>query len=409
MIIDNYSIGILIGLHSLFNLTGVINMRVTIVGYEGMNSNNSNVYNIAKCLQRKDYLYRMLCPHFSQKCEIQAEKIIQEGNISRGLHAALLFSWHYFSRKIPERYLNETLFDNFAQRKMPTDSDVLLCTDGGLVHTIRKAKKNGVPTIVLLRTPHPTYLYNILSQESSRFGTWDDSIFTNKNWVLNRNITLDECDEIFVKSEIVKESCIREGVRPEKITVINSGVGVDTTYYRRGAHKGKEFTCLFIGHKSILNGVPYLLEAWKMVNPNTGKLIICGAQNQKLIQKYKEIINFDAPGIVSNPLAYYQSATIFVLPSLVNSFPRVVLEAMSCELPVIISEGVGSKVLIDDGKEGFIVPVRDAKAIAEKIQYFIDNPDEVTRMGKNARKKVESYSWPSFCDEVITKIEEIMN
>lgn len=61
--------------------------------------------------------------------------------------------------------------------------------------------------------------------------------------------------------------------------------------------------------------------------------------------------------------------------------------------PVIVTEGAGSSDLVEDGKEGFVIPIRNPKAIAEKIQYFRDNPSELKTMGKNARLKAEKYSW----------------
>jgi len=54
--------------------------------------------------------------------------------------------------------------------------------------------------------------------------------------------------------------------------------------------------------------------------------------------------------------------------------------------------------MVDDGKDGFIVPIRDPKSIADKLQYFKDNPTEIKIMGQRARMKTEKYSW--------TKIEQ---
>ena len=90
-----------------------------------------------------------------------------------------------------------------------------------------------------------------------------------------------------------------------------------------------------------------------------------------------------------------------------DPFPRTTLEAMSCGLPVIISDMVGAKDIIEDGKEGFIIPAKNVDAIAEKIQYFYDNPSEIRKMGKNARKKAKEYTWKKFAEEVIKKLEVI--
>ena len=383
-------------------------MNVTLTGYEGINPHGSNIYNIGKSMYDRGYLKRLICTYYRKKIDIDENLIIKEHLSLYGIHSLLSMSWHHISRKIPERYYNEILFDLFSQRCIPKDSDVLLCTDSGLVRSVRKAKKNGIFTIVLHRTLHPEVIYEVLKEESKKFGVTEESVFTNKKWNKNRVTTLEECDAIFVKSNLVKESCIEKGIPEEKLKVVSTGVGVDADYFKPSKRDNDKFVCLFIGHKSLLKGVPDLLEAWKMLNLEDAKLIICGVQNKKIIEQYNKIIDFDAPGSVSNPLDYYNNATVFVLPSLTDAFGRVTLEAMSCGLPIIITEGVGSKDIIEDGKEGFILPIRDPDSLAEKVQYFYDNPDEVIRMGRNARKRANEYSWGKYGEEVIERIMEVV-
>ena len=381
-------------------------MNITLTGYESVDSYNSNICHIGKSMYDSGYLKRLIGTTHRKKIDIDEYLLVKEPLALSGIRFLLSMSWHYISRKIPERYYNELLFDLFSQRHIPEDSDVLLCTDSGLVRSVRKAKKNDIFTIVLHRTLHPEVIYEVLNEESKKFRVAEESVFTNKKWNRNRVITLEECDAIFVKSNLVRESCIEKGIPEEKLKVVSTGVGVDTEYFKPSKSDDDKFVCLFVGHKSLLKGVPYLLEAWKTMDLKDAKLIVCGVQNKKIIERYNKIIDFDVPGSVSNPLEYYNNASIFVLPSLTDAFGRVTLEAMSCGLPIIITEGVGSKDIIEDGKEGFILPIRDPDLLAEKIQYFYDNPDEVIRMGRNARKRAEEYSWGKYGDEVIKKIEE---
>jgi alpha-maltose-1-phosphate synthase len=76
-----------------------------------------------------------------------------------------------------------------------------------------------------------------------------------------------------------------------------------------------------------------------------------------------------------------------VFPSLTEGFGRVTLEAMACGIPVITTEN--ARGIVEDGKTGFVVPIRDAKALAEKIQYLYDNREIASEMGRQARLAVE--------------------
>jgi glycosyltransferase involved in cell wall biosynthesis len=104
----------------------------------------------------------------------------------------------------------------------------------------------------------------------------------------------------------------------------------------------------------------------------------------------------------------YQKASVFVLPSYMDSWGQVVCEAMACGTPVIVSQNTGSKDVVEDGENGFIVDVANRKQLEEKISYFYHNRSELERMGKNARKSVEHLTWENYYDQInqiIVKIE----
>lgn len=82
-----------------------------------------------------------------------------------------------------------------------------------------------------------------------------------------------------------------------------------------------------------------------------------------------------------------RTARLFVLTSDYEGMPNALMEAMSLGLPCISTDcrPGGARTLIENGKNGIIVPVRDSDALAEKISYLLDNPDEAERMAKEAR------------------------
>lgn len=85
-------------------------------------------------------------------------------------------------------------------------------------------------------------------------------------------------------------------------------------------------------------------------------------------------------------------SSIFVLSSRFEGLPLVMLEAMSCGLPVVSYDcPCGPKDIITDGVDGFLVPTDDEQMLAEKICYLIENPNIRTQMGTAALKKSENY------------------
>jgi len=86
---------------------------------------------------------------------------------------------------------------------------------------------------------------------------------------------------------------------------------------------------------------------------------------------------------------YYASSDIVVVPSLQESWGLIATEAMASARPVIASNVGGLREQVIDGFNGFLVPPRDPKAIADRILYFLENSSEVERMGLNGRRLAE--------------------
>jgi colanic acid/amylovoran biosynthesis glycosyltransferase len=90
---------------------------------------------------------------------------------------------------------------------------------------------------------------------------------------------------------------------------------------------------------------------------------------------------------------YLTSTHVFVLTSVYEGIPNVVLEAMAMQIPVVTTKCGGVDEVIENGVDGFITPLYDVEAITQKIIYLYQNPALQEQMGKNARNKIlEAYT-----------------
>lgn len=154
----------------------------------------------------------------------------------------------------------------------------------------------------------------------------------------------------------------------------------------------ESFTVSNIGAFGPDKGQKYLVKAWQ-IRGFKGELIFAG--NPYIEPLTRGIPNIQCLGYVSEEQKneLYAKSSVYVASSVTEGFALGVLEAMSYGTPVVVTEGVGAKDCVEDGKNGFIIPIRDPSRLAEKLLYFADNPSEVKRMGENARKKAEQYRW----------------
>lgn len=87
-------------------------------------------------------------------------------------------------------------------------------------------------------------------------------------------------------------------------------------------------------------------------------------------------------------LQYYQNSDIFVLPSRAEGMPIALLEAMACGLPAVVTNVSGMAEIVENGINGFVVPVGDARALAKAIRVLGTNKKMGIKMGRLAREKV---------------------
>jgi glycosyltransferase involved in cell wall biosynthesis len=98
---------------------------------------------------------------------------------------------------------------------------------------------------------------------------------------------------------------------------------------------------------------------------------------------------------------------VMALPSVEEGLAMVQAQAMACGCPVIATTNTGAEEIITDGAEGFIVPIRDVDALAGRLQYMADHPDERAAMGQKALAKVQGFGgWRAYGDRAMAIYEE---
>lgn len=89
-------------------------------------------------------------------------------------------------------------------------------------------------------------------------------------------------------------------------------------------------------------------------------------------------------------------ADVFVFPSLFEGFALVILEAMAAGLPVITTPNTAGPDLIEDGKEGLIVPAGDPTALRAAMESLLNDPEHARAMGRAAHEKAKEYTWERY-------------
>ncbi len=285
------------------------------------------------------------------------------------------------------------LFDGLVAQDLD-DCDAFLGWASMCYSQLLKANKIGATTFIPGSSTHPLDQEQIMLGEFRKFGIKE--LPTNPILMTRMLKEFEDVDCILAASEMVASSFRSHGLG-DKLELVE--FGVDTNKFKSEPIEHDGFHVVFVGENWIRKGVYYLLKAWQGLKLKDAKLTICPNAPQFSGINYTNIVSL---GFTVDTAALYNSADLFVFPSLEEGKALVVGEAMACGLPVITTPNSGWEI----EKEGICVPAKDIKALKDAIGFFYDNRNAAKAMGKAARKYAEKHTWGMYQKELVRVITE---
>ncbi|MRR16562.1 MAG: glycosyltransferase family 1 protein [Deltaproteobacteria bacterium] len=196
----------------------------------------------------------------------------------------------------------------------------------------------------------------------------------------------------------------------DNIRVIYNGIDDEVFVPKKTPTSAKTtIKVLFSGNLSQRKGAQWLVPIAEKLGQNIKIIYTSGLQpkgflsNQANLQCLGAVPYNQMPGV-------YQDADILLFPTVREGFGLAAAEAMSCGLPVVATDCSSLPELIDEGKGGFLCPVGDVNAFAEKIRFLAENSRLRREMGEYNRAKVEKmFTLNRMIAEYRNLFEEILS
>lgn len=226
------------------------------------------------------------------------------------------------------------------------------------------------------------------------------------------------CNSAMVKEEIRAWF----GVPAEKLHVIYSGVDTERFHPRlreqERAEARKRFRIpaqatlfLYVGSGFERKGVGPLLEAMAGLAPESHLLVVGKDKRQHAFERQAAALGIAGRVRFTGPLREvtqaYAAADAFVLPTLYDPFPNVVLEAMACGLPVVTSTKSGGAELIEEGVNGFVCDALDVGKLRAAM-HRLETPAAREAMGAQARTRVEPFTLQRMADRYLELYRRVL-
>ncbi len=276
------------------------------------------------------------------------------------------------------------------------ECDVFHGFEGAVLYSMRKAKKQGAKAVLDYPIFHFSTIREIMKEEYERFGLKaPEHLVKDDVNILRKKQEIEEADFILVPTQRIAEDFVRYGKPPEQVHAIQ--YGFNPARFTPKEKSSERFRVLFVGIVGFRKGVYYLMEAFKQLRLKDAELILISPIEEDfkpILSKYEGIFRY-IHSLPNEKLSEaYQSASIFVFPSLVEGSAYVIYEAMASGLPVIVSENAGA--VARDGIDGFVLPIRNIEALKEKILMLYENKDLRRQMGKSAAEYVKQFTWDNY-------------
>ncbi len=286
------------------------------------------------------------------------------------------------------------------------------------------------PGILFQVHPHPLTIRRILTEELAAHPDCAGSL--QQEWEL----ALPEEDfqhlveeprlaaRFLCASSFTRQSLIENGAEPSAIRVVPYGVDTDRfrpdpsrrsgilsgTQAGTGSAPGSKLQLLFVGRINQRKGIKYLLEALRLLRTQQVHLTICGRviDGLDLFRPFASQIDVRPSVGAAELVAAYQSADLFVFPSVAEGFGQVLLESLASGLPILSTTHTAAPDLITSGVEGLIIPPRRPDLLAEQIDWAATHRSELDAMAQQARRRALQFTWQRFRSGITQAVAEFL-
>lgn len=299
-------------------------------------------------------------------------------------------------------------FDSWVKGQLP-DGCGVMSSYGYTVEAFRHARRSGGFTLLDAGNSHFKNYWQIVWEEHQRWNS--DVLPFPKSWYERGLESIELTDWVFSPSQYVTNSYLQQGFPAERVLYLPYPVDLQKfNHHLETPVPDGPIRVICTGGISIRKGFPYLLEAMRIIRKRHDAVLLLmegvHPSMEAVMAQYQDVPIEWAPMLSHDKLgARLKSAHVFALLSVEEGLARTALEAMACGLPVVLTPNTGASDFVVPGRNGEIVPMRDAAATAEAI---LSCYELYRREGLLANEAVRSeLTFDAFTRRLISHMEHI--
>lgn len=269
------------------------------------------------------------------------------------------------------------------------------------VYTFRSARSLGLTCVYELPIAHWATTQRLLREEADRLPAWRPTLhgIDDPDEKLERKaLELELADAIFVPSRFVLETLPPAILTGKPCLVAPFGSPFPHADDRPMRQPTDRLRVLFAGAMTQRKGLADLFAAMKLVDRSDVELVVMGSPLAPMSFYRGQCPGFVYEGARSHDevLSLMRTCDVLALPSIVEGRALVQQEALASGLPLLVTPNAGGEDLVEQGKTGFLVPIRAPAVLAERITWFADHRSALVAMRQAAKAKALATGWAQY-------------
>jgi glycosyltransferase involved in cell wall biosynthesis len=337
------------------------------------------------------------------------------------------FPWTPILRRLGDRLLPRRaalrvdflacrLFDRWAARGLSRLApDAVLACEISALSTFGAARRLGIATLLDAPSLHH------LAQD--RLHGFVEPARLHRRITRVKDEEIARADHVLTVSELAQQSYLAAGLEPRRVHSVT--LGVDTELFAPAGEQRCEaatgeprlvptgVTFLFPGAMIRRKGFDVLLEAFARVRAAEpgARLVVTGPprdETDRLGDPPPAAIALTGALSQADFAAELRRADCLVLPSRNDSFGMAVVEALASGVPVVVSDMVGARDLVEEGRTGWVVPAGDAAALSERLLACARERGTLAGMREACRRAAAAATWPAYHERLAALVQGLL-
>ena len=305
-------------------------------------------------------------------------------------------------RVYSEQRLHE-LFGRWAAKELcRRPFDVVHSWSGVSLELLSTPDLAATPVLLMRGSAHIRAQDRLLGDEEGRAGVPLDR---PSEWMIGREESeYARADRIVVLSTFARRTFVEEGCDPARVSVLPLGVDVEAFRATPAASDARAvrmlgrgvLRVLYVGALSFQKGLLDLLRAAELLRGDPVEVTLVGprmAESEALLA----MAGGNVRVLPKRPQAElpdaYAAADLFVFPTIQDGFGMVLTQAKAAGLPIITTDNCAGSDLVTDGQDGWIVPIRDPQALADRLRWCTTHRPAVARMARAVETEYQPRGW----------------